>query len=430
MNIANIAGAVTPLSFAGASPEASSGFGALLAIGAPSLSEPTGPQFSATAVTTAAIVTVTPVIPASPPTDVLSEDGQNPPVAENVAKPVPDEVTSPDAQGELATVPKADLPHPTPGRTKSELQLTAAKPPVDMPMMVPTGALPLEGQKIALVSVPNNLALPAAPPPEIQNDAPDTDVPVEAASATDTPDLSLSAIAPVAQGVIITKPVDAAPGESKSAIDVTAQAGHALAINGHAPKALPDVPMQIDGAVQAEGASALPSALAGAVTPRSQSFSEIYGAHRPAHAAAEPVIAAQPGRIGREMGVEIARHVAAGRDEITVRLDPPEMGRVDIRLSFDRDGAVRGVIAADSAGALDMLRKETSDLTRALADAGVRSDAQSFRFDSRGRDSGHQTPQRQPGESERSAAALTGDPALDQPVYQALRVSGRVDLMA
>jgi hypothetical protein len=42
----------------------------------------------------------------------------------------------------------------------------------------------------------------------------------------------------------------------------------------------------------------------------------------PAQVPAQPVIPAQTGRIGRDMGVEIARQVSAGRQEVLVRLDP------------------------------------------------------------------------------------------------------------
>lgn len=151
----------------------------------------------------------------------------------------------------------------------------------------------------------------------------------------------------------------------------------------------------------------------------------------------EPVVTARAGQIGREMGVEIARRVSAGGDELTVRLNPVEMGRIEVRLAFDERGSLRAVVAAESPAALDLLRRDTADLGRALADAGVRSDAQSFRFDARaGGGDGGQPWQRQRGGQDGGQGAVSGrgyadaGNASEEPLYRPLRTSGRVDLMA
>ena len=146
----------------------------------------------------------------------------------------------------------------------------------------------------------------------------------------------------------------------------------------------------------------------------------------------EPSVTARPGQIGREMGVEIARRLHAGGDELTVRLNPVEMGRIEVRLSFDDRGSLRAFVAAESPAALDMLRRDSADLGRALTDAGVRADAGSFRFDSRsGSGEGGQFWQRQQqgGAQQRSSghASLGADA---DPIYRPLRNGGRVDLMA
>lgn len=147
----------------------------------------------------------------------------------------------------------------------------------------------------------------------------------------------------------------------------------------------------------------------------------------------EPSITARPGQIGREMGVEIARRLGIGGDELTVRLNPVEMGRIEVRLSFDDRGALRAFVAAESPAALDMLRRDSADLGRALADAGVRADAGSFRFDSRsGSGEGGQFWQRQQGGTQQrgSGHALLSAEVDPDPVYRPLRNGGRVDLIA
>mgnify|MGYP001035660114 CR=1 FL=1 len=145
-------------------------------------------------------------------------------------------------------------------------------------------------------------------------------------------------------------------------------------------------------------------------------------------------VSVQQGQFGNDIGVEIARALDKGGDDLLIRLDPRHMGRIDVRLSFDHDGVLRAVLSADSASSLDMLRRESTDLGRALADAGIRSDGQSLRFDSR---SGGQGGQRWQGEQGQRQAGIhshggagDGFGGSDDPIYRPLRSSGHVDLMA
>ena len=148
-----------------------------------------------------------------------------------------------------------------------------------------------------------------------------------------------------------------------------------------------------------------------------------------------PSVAAQPGRVGHDLGVHVARRVIDGGSELTVRLTPAGMGRVEVRMAFDESGTLRATVAAERPAALDMLRRESADLGRALNDAGVRADVQSFRFDTRTGD-GSQTGQRngaqQDGGRQKPDAgqAYAADLPASEPVYRTLRTSGRVDLMA
>lgn len=155
-----------------------------------------------------------------------------------------------------------------------------------------------------------------------------------------------------------------------------------------------------------------------------------------AHAAevvATPIIPAQPGQIGRDLGVEIARRVSAGGNELIVRLAPAELGRIEVRMAFDDRGGLTTVIAADSPVALDMLRRDSADLSRSLSDAGFRSDGQSLRFDGGGDRGGGGQP-RTPWHNATPKPDLNGDfgPASDFELspYRPLRTSGRYDLMA
>ena len=147
--------------------------------------------------------------------------------------------------------------------------------------------------------------------------------------------------------------------------------------------------------------------------------------------AAQPVVAAQPGRIGHDLGVEIARRMFTGGDQLVVRLSPPEFGRIEVRMSFDDRGGLSTVFAADRPAALDMLRRDSADLSRALNDAGFRSDANTLRFDGGDRGSGqHRTPWQNAAPKSGSAAEPAETEMFDPGAFRTLQTRGRYDLMA
>jgi len=150
----------------------------------------------------------------------------------------------------------------------------------------------------------------------------------------------------------------------------------------------------------------------------------------PAVAAAEPVIAARPGHLGQQMGVEIARKVEAGEDTLRVRLSPDNLGKVEVTLSFDDSGKMHATVRAESQHALDLLRQDAPDLGRALDQAGIRSDAQSFRFESRGEGSNAQAQQQQGQNNRGGQFAGNDEPETAQPAYREIRGDGQVDLLA
>jgi len=94
------------------------------------------------------------------------------------------------------------------------------------------------------------------------------------------------------------------------------------------------------------------------------------------------------GDFGDRLGVAIARQVRNGREELTVRMDPAELGRIEVQLAFEEGGSLRAVVSADSATVVDTMRRDLGEIVRALADAGVRADGQSFRFERGSSDAG------------------------------------------
>ncbi len=156
------------------------------------------------------------------------------------------------------------------------------------------------------------------------------------------------------------------------------------------------------------------------------------GARAPiATAAPRTLISAQPGRIGRETGVAIAHRIGTGGDEMTLHLSPASLGRIEVKIAFE-DGSLRATLRADNPAALDLLRRDSTDLSRALDQAGVRSDSASLSFQGRGAD-GQPAGSRQ--QSPFADFAQRGQQA-DSPAtpipdsYQPLRTSSRVDFLA
>ncbi|KRC79049.1 flagellar hook-length control protein FliK [Sphingomonas sp. Root241] len=176
---------------------------------------------------------------------------------------------------------------------------------------------------------------------------------------------------------------------------------------------------------------ARPAALARTDTP---AFQPVHGAANnsaPASApAAEPVIEARAGHLGHSLGVEIARKVELGEETLRIRLNPIELGRIEVTLAFDDKGSLQATVRTESAQAMDLLRQDTPDLARTLDQAGVRTDAQSFRFENRGGDSGGQQAQQQSQHNRGQLASSDDDAAIAEPIYRPIRSDGQVDLLA
>ena len=88
-------------------------------------------------------------------------------------------------------------------------------------------------------------------------------------------------------------------------------------------------------------------------------------------------------QLAPDLGNEVVRSIGAGKNEVAIRLDPANLGRVDIHMSFGDDGRMRAVIAADNPTTFHMLKQDASVLARTLSDAGVKTDASDLRFDMR-----------------------------------------------
>jgi flagellar hook-length control protein FliK len=80
------------------------------------------------------------------------------------------------------------------------------------------------------------------------------------------------------------------------------------------------------------------------------------------------------------LAVEIVAQVHAGKQRFEIRLDPPELGRIDVRLDVDRQGHVTSRLVVERAETLDLLKRDASELQRALQQAGLKTSDNALQF--------------------------------------------------
>ena len=82
--------------------------------------------------------------------------------------------------------------------------------------------------------------------------------------------------------------------------------------------------------------------------------------------------------VTEQISVKITKALQAGTDKISIQLKPAELGRVDVKMEMTHDGRVMTVVTAEKQDTLDLLRRDSSELQKALADAGLNSGDMEF----------------------------------------------------
>jgi flagellar hook-length control protein FliK len=147
-----------------------------------------------------------------------------------------------------------------------------------------------------------------------------------------------------------------------------------------------------------------------------------------AAAATPPQTSAAPVPLA-SVAVAIATRASAGRNDFSIRLDPPELGRIDVRLSVDKNGHISSHLLADRQDTLSLLQRDASGLQRALQDAGFKTADNGMQFSLRDSFAGQQQQQQQqqPGGGNAGHIVLNDDmPATDAIPADYGRYLGRV----
>ncbi len=90
------------------------------------------------------------------------------------------------------------------------------------------------------------------------------------------------------------------------------------------------------------------------------------------------------------LAVDIALRAASGNSRFEIRLDPAELGRIDVRLDVDKHGQVTSHLTVERPATLDMLRKDAPQLQQALENAGLKTGEGGLQFSLRDQSSGQQ----------------------------------------
>ncbi|HWK96717.1 MAG TPA: flagellar hook-length control protein FliK [Pseudolabrys sp.] len=163
-------------------------------------------------------------------------------------------------------------------------------------------------------------------------------------------------------------------------------------------------------------AEAVPTA--GTINAAAARTGDSFAAHLMAssgHAAPAATAAAAAGRAAQtiqgdkpvavaDVPMEVSAKISSGKNQFDIRLDPEELGRIHVKVNVDRDGNVTTHMIADRRDTLDLLRRDTQGLERALQDAGLKTSDNGLQFSLRDQTQQQQQNQRDGQASLRPAA--------------------------
>ena len=95
---------------------------------------------------------------------------------------------------------------------------------------------------------------------------------------------------------------------------------------------------------------------------------------------------ANTGTVADQVAVKLSSTAKNGGSRVSIRLNPEELGKVDVKLDIGKDGLVRAMVTAEKPETLDLLQRDARALERALQEAGLKTNGDSLDFDLRGED--------------------------------------------
>ncbi len=114
----------------------------------------------------------------------------------------------------------------------------------------------------------------------------------------------------------------------------------------------------------------------------------------------------------------LSRNAKNGVSQMSLQLEPLDLGKISVKLDFSSDGNVQASVVADNPKTLEMLQKDSRSLVRALQDAGLRAEPGCLDFSLGGQDGrdasaqtfdGHDAPLNDNGDGASSGSADAND---------------------
>lgn len=131
-----------------------------------------------------------------------------------------------------------------------------------------------------------------------------------------------------------------------------------------------------------------------------------------------------------QVSMNLQKAVQSGADTVTVQLKPDDLGSINVRLSFEKDGRVKANITADNVKTLDMLQRNSGDLQKSLQSAGIKTDSDSLSFSLQ--DDGQSGQQQQQARPQKNTTVLFNvddqSPEITPVPEATIAASGRVDV--
>ena len=109
------------------------------------------------------------------------------------------------------------------------------------------------------------------------------------------------------------------------------------------------------------------------------------------------------------VAVEIATQSQNGKSSFEIRLDPKELGRIDVRLEMDKDGHVTAKMMVDRPETLDLLKRDASNIERALQQAGLKTSDNAMEFSLRDQNFGNNSRNDDNGSNAKTARLVLPD---------------------
>jgi flagellar hook-length control protein FliK len=115
------------------------------------------------------------------------------------------------------------------------------------------------------------------------------------------------------------------------------------------------------------------------------------------------------------LALEIAATARSGKSRFEIRLDPADLGRIDVRIDVDRNGQVTSHLTVEKPETLSMLRQDAPQLQRALDDAGFKTGDGGLQFSLRDQSSSGQNNGNQTGRNPQRLV-ITNEEAIPTPI--------------